>query len=420
MPNHLANVQHTRFGLCILAWILLLGAVGVAQGGAATIPLDCNPAALAHPLDRICELARRQEGHRLFSKETFGGNGRTCETCHSEESGTFNPDDALVRFLQDPLDPLFLHDGLDDGVAGVSRILEHATVRVTLPLPDYVTLKDDPTATHVTFLRGTPTVKNVPAFDDRFMVDLRHTDLQSQALGAVHSHTQNSIEPTPLELELIAEFQQSSGRFFSNGKLRKLAEGGPPPELPEGTTESEQRGRLFFVDVPFQPPGKDGACALCHSGPNLDQANVFSSPVFGNPPGVKEFSIGVSERNFLGNPEYTFLIHDPLGDPVEVTTPDLGMLMTDWNTLLSLGAVVPDPVLAFLGIRRGFFANFFKTPTLWGVKDTAPYFHDNSAKDHDEMLEQYDWFFLNDLNINGQIELTEQDREDIKAFLNLL
>jgi cytochrome c peroxidase len=96
------------------------------------------------------------------------------------------------------------------------------------------------------------------------------------------------------------------------------------------------------------------------------------------------------------------------------------MLMTDWNTLLSLGAVVPDPVLAFLGIRRGFFANFFKTPTLWGVKDTAPYFHDNSAKDLDEMLEQYDWFFLNDLNINGQIELTEQDREDIKAFLNLL
>jgi len=28
------------------------------------------------------------EGKRLFELETFGGNGRTCQTCHSQATGT--------------------------------------------------------------------------------------------------------------------------------------------------------------------------------------------------------------------------------------------------------------------------------------------------------------------------------------------
>ena len=94
--------------------------------------------------------------------------------------------------------------------------------------------------------------------------------------------------------------------FFSNGTLRSFAAGGPAPELPAGTTESEKRGRLFFVDAPFEPPGKAGVCALCHSGPMLNEANVFSTAVFGNPPGIREFGIGVSERNVVDNPYRRF------------------------------------------------------------------------------------------------------------------
>jgi cytochrome c peroxidase len=226
--------------------------------------------------------------------------------------------------------------------------------------------------------------------------------------------------PTPLELELIAEFQRTQ-RFFSNGHLRKFADTGVPPALPEGDTESEKRGRLFFVDAPFQPPSKVGVCALCHSGPMLNEANVFSSAVFGNPPGARFFSVGVSEANFMGNPTRTFLVHDGFGPPVAVTTPDIGVLMTSLPDLLSrpFPTIPPPPVLNQLGLRLGFFANFFKTPTLWGIKDTAPYYHDNSAKDLDEMLLQYDWSFLNQA-IRGRITLTPQDKEDIKAFLKLL
>ena len=384
-----------------------------------SFPLDCDASSLRWPFNAVCRIVRHLEGRRLFTEETFGGNGRTCETCHSRRTGTFNPDDVYARLAQDPNDPLFVHDGLDEDGIGFSRILEHATVRITLPLPENVSLKYDPDATHVTFNRGTPTTLNTPALDDVLMYDLRDLTLQDQALGAIRGHAQNTREPTDLELDLIAEFQQTF-RFFSNRQLRHFANGGPAPDLPLGWTESQQRGREFFVDAPFAPPSKAGLCALCHSGPMLNEANVFSSPVFGNPPGARLFSVFVSERNVMGNPLQTFLIEDTLGSPVEVTTPDLGVLMTDHNQLTAEGHLPPDFVLAALGLRRAFFANMFKTPTLWGVANTAPYFHDNSAKNLDEMLEHYAFFFRNAFPFAGVIELTEQDIEDIKAFLQLL
>jgi cytochrome c peroxidase len=292
-------------------------------------------------------------------------------------------------------------------------------VRITLPIPSHLTLVDDPTATHVTVNRGTPTTRNTPALDPALMYDIRDANLEVQALGAIHGHAQNTIEPTPLQLELIAEVQRTDPRFFSDGRLKKFAEKGVPPELPEGITDSEKRGRLFFIDVPFQPPGKVGVCALCHSGPMLNEANVFSTAAFGSPPGARAFSVGVSEANFIGNPTQTFLVQDGLGDPVPVTTPDIGLLMTDPAKSPIVAETIPPPfILQQFGLRLAFFANIFKTPTLWGVKDTAPYFHDHSANDLDGMLRQYDWMFLNFLN--GVIELTPQDKEDIKAFLNLM
>ena len=146
---------------------------------------------------------------------------------------------------------------------------------------------------------------NTPALDPALMYDIRDANLEDQALGAIHGHAQNTIEPTPLQLELIAEFQRTA-RFFSNARLRKFARTGVPPKFPKGNTASEKRGRLFFVDAQFQPPSKAGVCALCHSGPMLNRANVFSTAVFGNPPGFPAFSVGVSELNLMKNPTYTF------------------------------------------------------------------------------------------------------------------
>jgi cytochrome c peroxidase len=157
----------------------------------------------------------RQDGKRLFERETFGGNGRTCLTCHSLETGTVSPADALARFQQNPKDPLFLHDGSDDGQGhGVSRMLQDATILITIPLPGNVTLRDDPTARSVTLRRGIPTTLNTPRFDPVLMYDGRAPTLMAQADDAIRGHAQNTQTPTAVDLLRIAQFQLTDD-FFS-------------------------------------------------------------------------------------------------------------------------------------------------------------------------------------------------------------
>ena len=378
-----------------------------------TFSFDCKPAELTAAQAEQCRQARHAEGQRLFERETFGGNGRTCETCHSKLTGTFSATEARARHAANPNDSLFTHDGLDDGFSGTSTILEHATIRVTLPLPPYLTIREDPAATHVTFRRATPTTKNTPALDLFLMSDLRDANLEAQAAGAIRGHAQATVEPTRLQLELIAEFQKTDPRFFSDDRLLDFAKTGVAPLLPLGTTESEKRGRTFFEDNPPRANTMAGACAVCHSGPMLNETNRFARQALGVPQGMRTQSAGVSERNKLGNPVYTFEVHD--GPVISIVqTPDIGLLMSDLTSAhvaSELAALGPGAPLVRL-------ANSFKIPTLWGVKDTAPYFHDNSAKDFDELLEHYNIFFQN-LGL-GSDSLKPQDIIDIKAFLNLL
>ena len=75
---------------------------GVTQDELRLVSFDCRPEALAPDLARICRVARRLEGQRLFDEETFGGNGRTCATCHSRETGTFSASDAQARSDRQP------------------------------------------------------------------------------------------------------------------------------------------------------------------------------------------------------------------------------------------------------------------------------------------------------------------------------
>src|SRR4029453_94667 len=86
-----------------------------------------------------------QAGRRLFERETFGGNGRTCRTCHSRETGTVSPSDAQERLASDPNDPLFRADGSDDGLGqGVVRMLTDATILMRIPLASKVRPLKDP------------------------------------------------------------------------------------------------------------------------------------------------------------------------------------------------------------------------------------------------------------------------------------
>jgi hypothetical protein len=370
---------------------------------------ECNPDDLQGFQKFLCKIKRRLEGRRLFDKEEFAGNGRTCLTCHSKKNGTL----TLAQIQQRksvPGHPLFQHDALDDDGVGTSRFEAEGTIRVTLPLPPYVKLMNDPTATTIDVFRGIPTTENTPALDPVLMQDGRNADLQEQALGAINAHAQNTVVPTENQLDLIAEFQQRSHRFFSNSTLRKWAKGtGPAPELPQGNTASEQRGRLFFVDAPFAPPSKVGVCGMCHSGPMLNEANEFGAQVFPADEGARFHPVGVSERNGNNHPVHALLVDDGFGNWVPVFTPDPGMMLQP--QLLPPPFVVPPFV----------FANFFKTPQLWGVSKTAPYFHDNSSRTLEDVVDQYQFMFDTDPFVSwANIQFTQQDKEDMVDFMKLL
>jgi cytochrome c peroxidase len=371
------------------------------------ITFDCDPEQLHGAARLQCLTTRFEEGRRLFDEETFQGNGRTCVTCHSVKNGTFSPEDATKRLAANPSDPLFVGDGLDDGVQGTSRITEHATVRIEIPLTSRVKLANDPTATSVTLLRGTPTTRNTPSLQPVFMYDGRDTTLEEQALGAVHAHARNGVEPTPLQLQLIAEFQQTAPRFFSSVPLFLFAQGGPPPRLPNGVTASEKRGRAMFDDVPISSGSTRGLCAMCHSGPMLDVSNEFN--IFLPIPGLRFFGVSVSERNKLNLPTHEFII-----DGTDtIVTPDPGHCLTD---PLDPSEFPPELFAPGGPLPLSIACNLFKTPSLWGIRHTAPYFHDNSSKTLEEVAEQYEFMFRTEAGIN----LTPQDQADIVAFLKIL
>jgi hypothetical protein len=360
------------------------------------------------------------KGKKLFERETFGGNGRTCRTCHSKRTGTLTLADVQrIIAKAKPEDPFLIHDALDADGVGTTRVQTHATIRLSIPLPPWLSLADDPGATHVTVFRGIPSTRNTPALDPVLLHDGRAPSLQEQAVGAIHDHYQNTVEPTQEQLDAIAEFQRTDAHFFSSDELEAFAAGGPPPELPPGVTPAERRGRTFFVDVPFTPPSKEGICALCHSGPMLNRVSQAHSAFSGGspPPGARFIDTGVTLVNAPDNPIRTWVVDDGINPVVTIRSPDVGLLLDPTPS-------TPPPAV----LPRAFFANLFKVPTLWGVKDTAPYFHDNGAKTLRDAVSHYQRFFnfteaqdpVGSRTLGGFFVLTDDEVDDIVAYLQLL
>jgi cytochrome c peroxidase len=353
-----------------------------------------------------------KNGKHLFERETFGGNGRTCSTCHSETTGTVSPEDAQRRFDRDPGDPLFTHDGSDDfNGHGATRMLKDATVLVEIPLPPNVALADDPSARSVVVRRGIPSTLNTPSLDPVLMMDGRQTTLEAQAMGAIHDHAQATGGLTGKEMERLIAFEKSDA-FFSSPALRRFADHGPAPLLPAGDTPAQRRGKRFFEDVVDFADFKHGACAACHSGPMLNETNDFAQLAFGIPKGTRFQSIGVSEVNALQNPVRDFLFTSRDGTVSHVVSPDPG------RALITGMAPQDDPLHENV--------NAFKTPSLWGIGKTAPYFHDNSAKTLEEVAAHYNLFFSITSDPDGPgplppvLSLTAQDQADIVAYMKLL
>jgi len=349
-----------------------------------------------------------RDGRQLFERETFGGNGRTCLTCHSRKTGTVSPAEAKARFLANPNDPLFVHDGSDDGLGhGATRMLSEATILMKIALPANVRLAHS-SDRFVTVRRGIPSTLNTPALDPTLMLDGRQPSLELQAQGAILDHAQAPAFPELGDLESLRFFQQTDLSFFSSFELKVRALGGPSPHLPRGNTASERRGRRFFEDVPPDPSAgfKPGLCAHCHSGTLMNQTNQFA-PMFIQvpiPTATRFFNILVGLFNKGNQPVQDFIFSTPGGDvPVSSTDPGRALITGNIDDL-----------------------DAFKISPLRGIRKTGPYFHDNSAKTLEEVAAHYTRFFafVTDPDgpgpLQGFIQLTPQDEADIVAYMKLL
>jgi cytochrome c peroxidase len=392
-----------------LLGLVLLAAAGACVGESDEALDEEAGESEAIATDQQAARSRPKEtGKVLFERETFGGNGRTCSTCHTKRTGTINPEQIQELAEEDPDHPIFRSIDSDDGAGeSYSRLMSNATVRIKMPLPPNIRLKHDPNATHVVLNRGTPTVRDTPALDPVLMSDGRAPNLQLQALDAVHSHFENGVEPTSAQLDAIAAFQRT---LFSSDELEDFAAGGPPPELPDGNSPSERRGRAFF-----EP---EGACGSCHSGPMLNTTTEFE-PI-GTGPGARfstvfagfPAAIGGTQPDDAPNPILLWNMDCAPGSFLCTFPEQFGAWLEDDGTVTM---PMPDPgVTLSTGNVDAFL--FFKIPTLWGIEDTAPYFHDNSAADLEELMEHYD-LFLAAFTGRG---LTSQEQRDIIAYMKLL
>jgi cytochrome c peroxidase len=321
-------------------------------------------------------------GSNLFTKETFQGNGRTCATCHTLATGGLTPAQVRAAWNKDRRGPLFRAIDSDDGTgASYNKLLNDASIVVDIALPANIRLAANPTARSIKLRRGVPSTLDAPRFDRVIMFDLRENTLQNQALHAIQGHAQARRNPTTNELNAIVDFERN---LFSSKALSNYAKGGPAPAWPAGTTESEKRGKAWFAPT--------AVCGGCHGGPLGNVAHA-TNPI-GLPEGAQFGLALVPEFNFLGRPTHEFIVTNPDGTETRVTTPDPGLMLTT---------------------GRAADANLFKMVPLRNLRNTAPYFHDNSAKDVAGIMRQYAAL----LQAVG-IPHTAQDIADMTAYLKLL
>jgi cytochrome c peroxidase len=207
-------------------------------------------------------------------------------------------------------------------------------------------------------------------------------------------------------------------------RLHEYSPGSDPERFAAHESSSSTTSGRSFRHRPVRAAARQDAesvASLGHSGPMLNTANEFTTIPTGAPPGWRAFDIGVSSRNVMNNPVRTFAVTDPCNNTLVVSSPDPGIMITDVYNIPMLAQFLPPKESCIQ--HPGFFANMFKTPQPRGVRHTAPYFHDNSVKDVEEVLQQYVFMFTSNSGFpltDSNILLTQQDIKDIIAFLRLL
>jgi hypothetical protein len=323
---------------------------------------------------------RIARGRELFFNETFGGNGRTCGTCHRAENN-FTIDPAFIATLPNN-DPLFVAEfipalkenfenphlmralGLikenQDGFDDLENKFNMRGVPHTLGLRNSINSRLGP--------RSGWSGDGAPG--DR--------SLRSFATGAVIQHFTKSLDriagvdfrlPTEEELDALEAFQLSLGQQ-EELKL-PLALKGP----------IANRGQAIFNDI------KTGKCFVCHTNAGANANAAF----FGEGAGNLNFNTGVED------------LPDQLADLTgELNPPDDGLGTPGDGT--------------------------FNTPPLVEAAGTGPFFHNNSVGTIEAAVAFYDGDSFNespagkllDSLTGGPIEIDATQIAAVAAFLRVI
>jgi cytochrome c peroxidase len=317
------------------------------RAGAA---LDAVVGTLANDVETNDPLVRR--GSQLFFAETFGGNGRTCGTCHRLDQN-LTLDASFIATLPGS-DALFAGpEGLEDG-----ELLANAIIRENLDGFD------------------APTVK----FTER---SIPHTLAMSTSIGEV-----------------------ATAAGFNNAPTTGID--GPPPDQRTGWSGDGAPGRGTMNEFAFgaivqhfpithaRVPGRDFRLPTQEELDALEAFQLFSGRQKNVLTPILTFGDPVAQRgmdNFLNEGQCVACHRDIIGDPSTNFNFDTGVenLSIAFKTLTNMpkdGGFGVAPTVAPSGGAR-FGNGRFNVPPLFEAADTGPFFHNNAKTTIEDAVSFY-------------------------------
>jgi hypothetical protein len=319
-------------------------------------------------------------GRELFFKETFGGNGRTCGTCHRAEDN-FTIDPLFIATLPDN-DPLFVAEfdpALKENFENPKLMRAFGLIRENQDgfddLANKFNMRGVP---HTLGLRNSVNSKFGPHTGWSGDGAPGDKSLRSFATGAVIQHFTKTLNrvagvdfrlPTEEELDALEAFQLSLGRQ----EELKL-----PLALKSPVAK---QGQNIFNDV------KTGKCFVCHFNAGANANPAF----FGEGAGNLNFNTGVEE-----------LPDQPADLTGELNPPDDGLGTPGDGT--------------------------FNIPPLIEAAETGPFFHNNSVQTIEAAVAFYDGNSFNespagkllDSLTGGPVEIDATQIAAVAAFLRVI
>jgi cytochrome c peroxidase len=354
---------------------------------APSVTADCSAGdtsarcQLSSEVESLDPLVRR--GAQLFFKETFGGNGRTCGSCHRAENNlTIDP--QFISTLP-ASDPLFIAEF----TPALAQLEDSALLRQQGLIRENTDGFDK-----AAVLRGVPHTfamqTLVGANNANFASPLSPPDhltgwggdgapgrgtIAEFAFGAIVQHATKDLRrrpgtdfriPTQAELDALEAFQLFTGRQkFVDATVLTLKD------------SLAQRGRELFLGF-----GQGGKCAQCHT-------DMGAITPFGTAP------LDLSNFNF--------------NTGVQSLTPNLPVDDGFLSARSETGVFVPS--------------GDFNTPVVIEAADTGPFFHNNVFLSGIEGAVSFyttPAFQASPLGQILNIQLTQADINDIGAFLRAL